>query len=141
MNRQVEAMKRAPIFLILFTLSFSTLFAGAFLNYFKGHSDGNNVVVEWQTRDESNVNAFEVQRRAGSSTDFVTLATVNPQGSNSSYSYVDRSAYKEAAGVYIYRLKITDRGSDQASYSNEITIYHNSTGVKRTWGSIKAMFR
>jgi hypothetical protein len=134
-------MQRIPIFLILLGLTVSTLCAGAFLDFFKGKSDGNNVTLEWRTRDENNVGTFEIQRRAGNSGDFAVLATVDPQGANSSYTYVDRSAYKSSANMYVYRLRIIDRGSDQSAYSNEITIYHSATSVKRTWGSIKAMFR
>jgi len=42
--------------------------------------------------------------------------------------------------IFIYRLKIVDTNG-QASYSNEVSVSHNVSGVKRTWGSIKAMFR
>lgn len=137
----MDTMKRLPIYFLLIALTASTLTAGAFLDFFKGRSDGNNVTIEWRTRDENNVGTFEVQRRAGNTGEFVTIATVKPQGSNSSYTYVDRSAYKASANLYVYRLRIVDNDSNQQSYSNEITIHHSATSVKRTWGSIKAMFR
>jgi hypothetical protein len=117
------------------------LFGGAFLDFFQGRSDGNNITIEWKTRGESNLLYYEIQRKAGSSSEFMTLATVEPKGSNSYYSYIDRSAYKESSSVYTYRLKIVEGNGAPGSYSNEIPVSHGVSSVKRTWGSIKAMFR
>lgn len=128
------------IFIVIMVLS-ATAFAGAFLDFFNGRSDGDNITLEWKTRSENNLQRYEVQRKAGHNGDFVSLATVSPKGSNSMYTYIDRSAYKETASIYVYRLKIVENGSGPASYSNEVTVSHSVSSVKRTWGSIKAMFR
>jgi len=115
--------------------------SGAFLEYFNGRSDGDNIVLEWKTRSESSLLRYEIQRKAGQSGEFVSLATVTPKGSNSLYSYIDRSAYKDSESIYVYRLRIVESASGPSSYSNEITVSHSVSSVKRTWGSIKAMFR
>lgn len=133
-------MKHVTLVLLTVFLA-GTLFAGAFLDFFQGRSDGNNITLEWKTRTEQNLVSFEVQRKAGSEGEFITIATVEPRGSNSYYSYVDRSAYKGSASVYLYRLKINEGSSSPASYSSDITVSHSVSSVKRTWGSIKAMFR
>jgi hypothetical protein len=134
-------MKRMTKFLTLLLALTLTASAGAFLEFFNGRSDGDNIILEWRTRSESNLLRYEVQRKAGSTGEFVTLATVQPKGSNSTYSYVDRSAYKDAGNLYVYRLCIVEGASAPASYSNEVSITHSVNSVKRTWGSIKAMFR
>ena len=134
-------MKRlSGIFLILLLVT-ATAVGGAFLDYFNGRSDGDNIVLEWKTRSESNLQRYEIQRKAGRDGEFATLTTVSPKGSNSLYSYIDRSAYKSTESIYVYRLKIVETSGSPASYSNEITISHSVSSVKRTWGSIKAMFR
>jgi hypothetical protein len=125
-----------PLFLAL-TLP---LVSGAFLDFFQGRSDGNNIAIEWKTRTEANLTTFEVQRKAGYNGTFSTIAQVEPKGSNTLYEYTDRSAYKSQDNIYVYRLKIVDANAS-ASYSNEITVSHSVSSVKRTWGSIKAMFR
>lgn len=134
-------MKRSISILAVFLLVAGTAIGGAFLDFFNGRSDGDNIVLEWKTRSESNLQRYEIQRKAGTSGEFVTLAVVQPKGSNSLYTYVDRSAYKDAESVYVYRLKILEASSGPSSYSNEITVTHSVSSVKRTWGSIKAMFR
>ena len=135
-----STMKRLTLLTFIAILITSSLFAGAFLDFFQGRSDGNNIILEWRTRSESGMLAFEVQRKAGYNGEFLSIGTVEPKGSNSYYTYTDRSAFKSSLNVYVYRLKIVD-GSTTASFSNEYTVSHNVSSVKRTWGSIKAMFR
>ncbi len=117
----------------------ATVYAGAFLDYFHGRSEGEDIRLEWKTGEEVNLKHFVIERKTPQSS-YAEIATINPQGSNSYYSYLDKSAYKVTDLVFIYRLKILEN-SGQSSYSNEVTVSHNVSGVKRTWGSIKAMFR
>ncbi|NUN70570.1 MAG: hypothetical protein HUU02_12760 [Bacteroidetes bacterium] len=105
----------------------------------KAQSDGSNIAVQWGTTDESNVREFQVERR-NSDGEFVTIAVVAKKGSGSFYEYIDRSAFKSTGSVYEYRIKsILVNG--QAEVSDVITVTHNVSSVKRTWGSLKAMFR
>ncbi|HLG31620.1 MAG TPA: hypothetical protein VI362_01170 [Ignavibacteriaceae bacterium] len=127
-------MRTLPVFFII-----STIYAGAFLDYFYGRSEGDDVRLEWKTSEEVNLQHFKVERKTPQS-QFSEITTVDPKGSNSYYSYLDQSAYKSNDMVFIYRLKIVDLDG-QTSYSAEVTVSHNVSGVKRTWGSIKAMFR
>jgi hypothetical protein len=85
------------------------------------------------------VNYFEVQRMAGVQGEYMGLGRVQPQGSNSSYQFIDKSAYKTSDAIYKYRLAIVNQDGS-TSYSQELTV-RSLSGVKRTWGSIKAMFR
>jgi hypothetical protein len=130
---------KKPLVALLLLACAGTVFGGAFLDFFQGRSDGDNIVLEWRSRTESNITSYEVQRKAGYNSAFIPVATVDPRGANSLYSWTDRSAYKTSNNLYIYRLKIVEGAS--ASYSNEITVSHSVSSVKRTWGSIKAMFR
>ncbi len=140
LSRYILSMKFvfAKILLIFFVVT--ALYAGAFLEYFQGRSEGEDIRIEWKTGDESNLQNFAVERKTPQSS-FAEIITIQPKGSNSFYSYLDKSAYKlNNDMIFIYRLKIVDVGG-QVSYSAEITVTHNVSGVKRTWGSIKAMFR
>ena len=133
-------MKRLILIVGVCALFSGVLYAGAFLDYFHAGSDGDNIRLEWRTRTERGVEKFEIERKSGHDGEFISLNSVDPRGSNSTYEYVDRSAYKETASVYVYRLRINESGVSP-SYSNEVTVSHSVSSVKRTWGSIKAMFR
>ena len=134
-------MKHLTIILLFFVGLTATLLSGAFLDYFHARSDGNNITLEWKTQSETGVLAFEVQRKAGTNGEYISIGTLEPKGSNSYYSFIDRSAFKSTLSIYLYRLKIADVNGTSSGYSNEVTVSHNVSGVKRTWGSIKAMFR
>ncbi|MGD8306785.1 MAG: hypothetical protein PVF17_09040, partial [Ignavibacteria bacterium] len=112
---------------------------GAFLDYFHVRSDGEDVRLEWKTSEEVNLQNFIIQRKNINSP-YTEITTIVPKGDNSIYTYLDESAYKPNDLVFIYRLKIMENDGTE-SYSSEVTVSHNVSGVKRTWGSIKAMFR
>ncbi len=131
-------MKRF-LFLTLFISFISVLFAGTYLEYFRGKSESERVVLEWKTREEVSLKEFAIERKSAVG-DFITIGTISPKGSNSFYSFTDETAFKSSSSVYYYRIKILDTDGSYA-YSNEITIIHSVSSVKRTWGSIKAMFR
>jgi len=119
----------------------ATAFAGAYVQEFLAKSEGGNVVLEWWTGIESNVRSFVVERKSGTSSDFVTIGPpISPKGNNSYYQFIDESAFKQTDSFYVYRLKITDNDGTVA-YSKEVGVSHTVSSVKRTWGSIKAMFR
>lgn len=136
-------MKIKLTILLLLAAAFTagTLIAGAYVFDFSAKSDGENIKVEWRTTEESNLQYFAIERRAGSSTDFHEITRITPKGSNSYYSYTDQSAYKPTDSYYAYRLAIYEMGG-KVNYTKDYGTLHSSvSGVKRTWGSIKAMFR
>lgn len=124
--------------LVLFAF-ISTAAAGAFLDFFHARSESENVKLEWKTGEELNLQHFIVERKNPQSS-YTSLATIQPLGSNKLYTYIDENAYKATDLIFIYRLKIVDTNG-QSTYSSEVSVSHNISGVKRTWGSIKAMFR
>jgi len=129
--------------LLIFTIivSATILFAGVNLLKFNGHSQNGNVVLEWQTISETNFDHFVVEKKAYNNGTWVELGTV-PPNSSKSYEYIDQSVFKTTDQLYIYRLGIVDTDGT-VSYSNEIAVPHSNVSgvVKRTWGSIKALFR
>jgi hypothetical protein len=132
-------MKMKLSYVLVIILLATAVFAGTFLEYFQGRSDDEDIILEWKTREEADLQNFKVERKTPQSS-YVEIATIQPKGSYSYYTYVDQSAYKSQNMMFIYRLKIVDN-SGQVSYSNEVSVSHSVSGVKRTWGSIKAMFR
>ncbi|MGE5314560.1 MAG: hypothetical protein ACM3Q4_07700 [Acidobacteriota bacterium] len=103
-------------------------------------SDGNNITVKWGSTDETGIKEFGVERRALSGGDFMLIATVKPKGNSSSYEYVDQSAFKTTDTMYQYRIKVTAMDLS-VSYSDPFQVRHSTSVGKRTWGSLKAMFR
>lgn len=130
---------KKQLFIFLTILSVSSLLGGVFLDFINAKNEGDNVRVEWKTSDEKNVKEFLVERKTYQG-EFNVLESVKPLGPNSYYSFLDQNAYKVSDVIFIYRIKIVDN-DNSVSYTKEVSVSHNISGVRRTWGSIKAMFR
>ncbi len=131
-------MEKTKYFISFIILSALITYAGVDLLKFSARSQNGNVVVSWQTVTESNLNHFVVERKTVNGS-FMELGNVSPR-SDKNYEYVDQSAFKTSDQLYVYRLKIVDNDGS-VSYSEEKAVAHNVSSVKRTWGSIKALFR
>lgn len=114
------------------------IYAGVELINFTAKSQNGNVILNWQTAAETNLKHFVVERKSIDG-NFFEIAVVEPK-SDKNYQYVDQSAFKTLDAVYSYRIKIVDNDGS-VSYSGIQSVYHNVSSVKRTWGSIKALFR
>lgn len=119
---------------------FSILYAGAIIQSFEAQSNGDNIVLTWQSLDENNVKHYEILR--GPDKDRLSfLTTVDAQGDNSNYTFTDENAYKTTDSFYAYGLVIVDYDGTK-SEPMHVFVYHDRvSSFKRTWGSIKAIFR
>lgn len=130
-------MKIKSIILLLILIG-SVIFAGAQLVYFNASSHDGNVILEWKTSSETNLKHFVIERKNANG-NFIQLAIVEPNA-DQTYEYIDRTAFKTSDALYTYRLKIVDNDGS-VSYSAPASVAHSVSSVKRTWGSIKALFR
>ncbi len=136
--------KRTLIKFLLFLAFTATIFAAAEITSFSVNQDNDNAELSWTTNgQETSQQEFIILRKSANSS-FAYLTTV-PTNVNSPghYQYVDNSIYKTTDQFYTYKVILVDKdnpnyyiSSDQAN-----VIIGNISGIKRTWGSIKAMFR
>src|SRR5437870_5274031 len=103
-------------------------------------SDGVNVTLHWITEDETGVLHYEIERRSGSDVTFTEVGSLDSKGA-SLYEFVDNSVFHKSATVYQYRVKVVFANGSAPAYSGVVSVNHTVSGIRRTWGSIKAMFR
>ncbi|MDP8239597.1 MAG: hypothetical protein P9X24_10955 [Candidatus Hatepunaea meridiana] len=102
-------------------------------------ADGRNVLLEWTSNGENQVNEYRVQR-SFDGRNFYTISDLEPVGSGHTYQYIDNDLYKNKLRTFYYRIEVCQNGGrSQFSWIEEITL--SFSGILRTWGSIKAMFR
>ncbi len=127
-------------------LSTITLFAGDnLLQSFSAKSDGKVITVEWKSGDESGIAMYELER--ANSGNFSFIFSQDAKGNYYNYKYVDEDAFLKngndnsvSGNLYSYRIKIV-KNDNSYVYSNSITVVHNVSGIRRTWGMIKELFR
>jgi hypothetical protein len=127
---------------ILLVLAVATVaFAGiGIIDYFQVRTSQDNVIIEWKSGTESNIDHYSIERKTPQQ-NYFEIVTVPPKGSNQFYSYTDQSIYKAQDVLFVYRLKIVYNDNTTPVETGEVSVSPNISGVKRTWGSIKAMFR
>jgi len=124
---------------ILFLLSFSAMFLGVSYSDFSVVSDAENVILTWQTGNEDNLKETIIERKVEGGV-YSSIEVIAAKGDNSSYTYVDENAFKTQNGFYYYRLKFVDTDGS-SNNSQEQKVAHFTSVGKKTWGSIKALFR
>jgi hypothetical protein len=125
----------------LLMLTVATVLAGPVKEgSLSGVSNGSGILLRWMSEDESGVARVEIQRAAGVNGVFFTIHELAPRGNNQAYEYVDDSAFRVTGSMYRYQIKAVLRDGS-AVVSAPITVRHDVSSVRRTWGSIKAMFR
>ncbi len=127
----------AVVMILLFAVAYASVIKDKPVAY----SNGSDIVVRWSTADESGVQRFDILRRSGTIGDFAVVASIDQlKGNNSTYEYDDKSVFKETSGIYQYKIRVID-GQNPPPETDIVTVSHVSSAAKRTWGSIKAMFR
>ena len=95
-------------------------------------------VVEWAAESEDDLDRYEVEVSAelGART---RVVEVEPLGAQHPYVFRDDDLYKGAEVVLYTLYAVLDDGDRQRVGSKQIA--YTPTAVRRTWGSIKAMFQ
>jgi hypothetical protein len=85
--------------------------------------------------------SWEIAREVGWGGTYVVLTpSYKAKGSNQPYDFVDETAFRTTGTFYKYRITaVYSSGARSDPY--EIGVSHTVSSVRRTWGSIKAMFR
>ncbi|NOX37805.1 MAG: hypothetical protein GXO78_09750 [Calditrichaeota bacterium] len=130
-------MKNHLKWLVLLLLA-GALFAGAVVVEFRAEPYRDKIVLTWRTGSEKNVELFVVEKSLNNK-DFVKIGEVNPKGDNSEYRFEDKNL-SQLKNIFYYRLRIKmSNSSDQ--FTEALPVIPKISSIKRTWGSIKALFR
>jgi len=137
------------VLIVTFFISIALFAQEVSFDYFKARSEGNTVIVEWRSIAEKSVKQYDVERSLNSQP-YRYILTQQAQGASVSYRIVDEEAVmkqgnsndqsKFLSNNYSYRLKIIGT-NNSITYSEQVNVYHNVSGVRSTWGKIKEIFR
>ncbi len=110
------------------------------LEYKRVEQVQNRVMLIWQTVAEPGVAAYEIRRRTPTSMGLVLLQTVAAHGVGKPYTYTDTELYKETSDMADYDVTaVYQNGTRSALFTAQVN--YTTTGLRRTWGSLKAMFQ
>jgi hypothetical protein len=110
------------------------------LDFFRVEVQESDFVITWQTRVEEDVRTYELHRKTSYSQQFMPIVEVAARGTNVTYRYVDDEVYKAASEQVDYKLVVLYANGTQEEITQR-QVNYTPTAVRRTWGSIKAMFQ
>lgn len=111
------------------------------LDFFKVESENNDMIISWLATSETGVERYELQRKTRFTNDqYVVVREFAPKGTGQVYRFLDDQVYKVSTEKVDYRLEVLYKNGERMELAHE-TINYTPTTVRRTWGSIKAMFQ
>lgn len=114
---------------------------GVRLAFFTVETQNRDFIITWQMEVEDAVQEYELQRRTPySNGEFVKVQAFPPQGISKPYRYKDDQVYKSASEQVDYRLEVVYENGVRELLAVK-SLSYTPTAIRRTWGSIKAMFQ
>ncbi len=134
---------RFCLLLVLLLASAPAAFAQSVrLDSWRVDKDRAQVRLVWETQTEASVQGYEIRRRAvATGGEFAALGELRSHGPASPYTFTDDDLYK-ASGQQMAEYQVWvvfTNGGKQSLFSAQVN--YTSTGLRRTWGSLKAMFQ
>ncbi|MFH0988829.1 MAG: hypothetical protein V1799_02305 [bacterium] len=137
------AKKILIVVCLLFSLAGMLYASGVIERLSASYKEQNGrVEIGWRSVDESDVASYEIWRASVRDDFFRIVGTLDHQnlkGNGKDYVFYDEGVFK-TTNAFKYKVRIVLQNGSTFD-SPVVTTSVVSSTVKRTWGSIKAMFR
>ncbi len=134
-------MKPLSLIILLVVLTGVGLWSSSVkLNYFNVERQGNAFIISWKAEIEEDVRSYELYRKTSYVATFSAIHSLNAHGAGKEYQFKDDQVYKAASEQVDYRLEVVLTNGLRQQIA-EKPVNYTPTALRRTWGSIKAMFQ
>ena len=130
---------RKAFSILLLLLLISSLYAASVFSECSAVPQTDKVKISWITKSETGIKQFAILR-SNDDVNFIELKKLNPKGPGTSYEYVDENVMFKDASRLFYKVRALGE-SGQLIDESSMLVLPNTTGMFRTWGAIKALFR
>ncbi len=127
--------------IVLMVGFFSLVFAGniAVFTEVSATPSTDRVVLSWVTKTEIDIDKFTILR-SSDDVSYVEIARVKPKGPGTRYEYVDGNVMFKDISPLFYKIRAIDIQGKVVDETSLI-VHPNISGIFRTWGTLKALFR
>ena len=133
-------MKQLSFILAIIALTGASLIDEVRLRYFDVEREDNAIVLKWETEVENGARTFELFRKTSQAVEFTLVGSSEAHGVNRPYAYTDTQVYKSPEELIDYKLEVVfNSGLRQVLAERKFN--YTPTALRRSWGSIKAMFQ
>lgn len=129
----------ASIILVLFFVV-SLAFANFIFLEYEANPSNNSVLIEWVTKSESGVARFVILR-SPDDRNFREIGTVESEGAGNDYSFTDDNVLYKDSQTFFYKLRAVRSDNSSIEETESLIVHPNISGIYRTWGAIKELFK
>lgn len=135
-----EFMRRYLLHTFILLLFVIPAFAGSIFSEYSAEPQQDRVELKWITKSEIDADHFTVLR-SNDSQNFIQLKTVNCKGPGTTYRYVDKDIVFKSVEPKYYKIKVFKKNGELLEETDTMIVHPSISGIFRTWGAIKALFR
>jgi len=142
LSRRLTTMNKNLIYTLIFLLiSFVLADTKVFNEFNATPAESNQVIISWKTIEENEIKYFNVKRSNDNKVTFNGIARVTKQGPGYDYQYVDENVLFKSSGIIYYRIDAVSKSGEVLESTGEMMVRPNISGIFKTWGELKAIFR
>ena len=104
-------------------------------------NDSNTIILRWTAENEGNISEYEIHRRMDFDSDFNPIDQPIEATGRGEYTFEDKQVFKNQTQANQISYRLMARQNGILEEVAEIDTEYTSSGVRRTWGSIKRMFQ
>lgn len=132
----MRKLMTTSLLLTLLTIAFASF---VFQEYSATPST-DKVIIQWKTKAETGVAQFIILRSPDDET-YSQITEVNVAGTGFDYEYIDENVFFKGSETFFYKIRAVRNDGSTVEETQSLIVNPNISGIFRTWGAIKAMFR
>jgi len=118
----------------------TAVFASFVFQEYSATPSTDKVIIKWKTKSETGVSKFVLSRSTDDET-YSDIGEVNINGPGYEYEYIDDNVFFKGSDTFFYKIKSVRSNGTTVEETQPLIVNPNISGIFRTWGAIKAMFR
>ena len=133
-------MYKTKLSILFITILVSAVYANIVFLEYTATPATNKVTLTWVTKSEPKVSRFLVYRSSDDKT-FNEIGSISAKGVGVQYKFVDENVIFKGSETFFYKVSAVDSRDSMIEETESLIVNPNISGIFRTWGAIKAMFR
>jgi len=133
-------MYKTKLSILFITILVSAVYANIVFLEYTATPATNKVTLTWVTKSEPKVSRFVIYRSSDDKT-FNEIGSISAKGVGVQYKFVDENVIFKGSETFFYKVSAVDSRDSMIEETESLIVNPNISGIFRTWGAIKAMFR
>lgn len=133
-------MYRTKLLILFIAVLVTAVYANIVFLEYTATPATNKVTLTWVTKSEPKISRFMIYRSSDDKT-FNEIGSVSAKGVGVQYKYVDENVIFKGSETFFYKVSAVDSKDSMIEETESLIVNPNISGIFRTWGAIKAMFR